>query len=70
MPMSAGSEKEQCLVCLGRDTLCDITKQLHKAEIRTIDSGRDETFQGGIKVAQVELSSQTTALIGASFHRG
>jgi poly-gamma-glutamate synthesis protein (capsule biosynthesis protein) len=53
----------------GHEAARDTVEQLHKAGIETIGCGRDGTFRGGIKVAEVERSGQTVALIGACFRQ-
>jgi len=53
----------------GREAAYDTVKQLEKAGMKTIGSGRDGTFQGGIQVEQVELAGQTIVLIGSCFRR-
>jgi len=53
----------------GYEAACDTVKQLHKAGIKTIGSGRDGTFQEGIQVAQVEHAGQTISLIGICFRQ-
>ncbi|MHC4326650.1 MAG: CapA family protein [Planctomycetota bacterium] len=53
----------------GHEAARDTVKQLHKAGIKTIGSGRDGTFQAGIQVVEVERSGQTIALIGTCFRQ-
>ena len=53
----------------GREAACDTVKQLRKAGMKIVGSGRDGTFQGGVQVAELVLSGQKIALIGTCFRR-